>query len=95
MPAPCPWACYCASQTGKQLFYYTQFIDGFTGFVKSAGAEEENNPSFLHLIAFEVICIGKKLSKFQPVPFFTLRKQMLLNVTPEQVFNLRVQVTIR
>lgn len=38
--------------------------------MKSAGAVKESNPSFQHLIAFEVIHIGKKLSKFQPVLFF-------------------------
>lgn len=39
-------------------------------FIKSAGAEKESNPSFQHLIGFKVLHIGKKLSKFQPVPFF-------------------------
>lgn len=54
---------------GRILFYYIQFIDGFTGFMKSAGAEKENNPSFQYLMAFEVFHIEKKLSKYQPVQF--------------------------
>lgn len=35
--------------------------------MKPAGAEKENNPSFEYLMAFEVIHIEKKLSKYQPV----------------------------
>lgn len=44
--------------------------------MKSAETEKENNPSFQHLIAFEVIHIGKKLSKFQPVQVFFHSKEI-------------------
>lgn len=57
------------SRPERQLFYYTQFIDGFIGVMKSAGAAKENKPSFLRLMAFGVIHIEKKLSKYQTVQF--------------------------
>lgn len=37
--------------------------------MKSPEEEKEINPSFQHLMAFEVIHIEKKLSKYQPVQF--------------------------
>lgn len=63
-----PRACPCL-ETGRQLFDYIQFADGFTGFMASAGVERYNKPSFQYLMAFGVIHTEKKQSKYQSFQF--------------------------
>lgn len=71
--------------------------------MKSAGAEKENDPTLQHLIAFEMIHIEKKLSKYQPVQFlhskeinaFICHIRTVMYKSISLLFSLRVQVKIK